>query len=88
MSNLRLQMAEARFREFINRFSPSQARSVPLYAGDLPVVHTSHVCRHAMLDRFLTENAEFEPYRKQLSGTCPELSEFPVAKNIWETLNA
>jgi hypothetical protein len=86
MSNLDLQMAKALYREFIDSFSTSQARFVPLYARALPFVHTIQVSRQAMLERFLTENAKFEPHPKQLSGTCPELPEFPVAKHLWEPI--
>lgn len=88
MSNLRLQRAEALYREFIDRVSPHQARAVPLSAPDLPTVPTLQVSRQAMLDRFLTENAEYVPYRKELSGIHPELTEFPVAKGAWQEANA
>jgi hypothetical protein len=79
-----MQRAVFAYAQFRNRFSASQAENAPRGGFDLPIIFPIQVSREDMLNRFLEESPEFEPFRIQLAESCKRDSDFSVNRDLWQ----
>ncbi len=84
---LQLQRAEARYREFHNYLSASQAYNG--YRDPIPLPIPIEVTRQAVLDCFLARNPQFDQFRAHLAEFRREIfpTVFHLAKDRWEAVS-
>ena len=83
-----LQRAEFAYAQFIRRFAAANADNTPLFGALDPASFPDvvSVSRDVVLNRFLTENKEYQRFRRELAEfrRASQPTAFPLDKNRWE----